>query len=102
MVAVNSSMVTEARRNRKLGAIGASDEGTNTSACTRSIAVGRRPKRAADIERHIGEQTEHDAVDERRQIETEQRLRPQPGDAERSVGEDARANDAGVRDARQQ
>jgi len=32
---------THARRSRKLGAIGASDEGTNKSACMRSIALGR-------------------------------------------------------------
>ena len=36
MVAVSSSIVTDARRSRKLGAMGASVEGTNTSACTRS------------------------------------------------------------------
>jgi hypothetical protein len=47
MVAVSSSIVTDARRNRKLGAMGASVEGTNTSACTRSIAVGRRPSEQA-------------------------------------------------------
>ena len=78
MVAVSSSTVTEARRSRKLGAIGASEVGTNRSACTRSIALGRRGERAADEERDIGDEAEHHAVHERRQIEAEQRLRPQP------------------------
>ena len=44
MVAVSSSTVTDARRSRKLGAIGVSEVGTKTPACTRSIALGRRAK----------------------------------------------------------
>ena len=44
MVAVNSSTVTDARRSRKLGAIGASEDGTKRSACMRSIALGFQPK----------------------------------------------------------
>ena len=34
---------------------------------------------------------QQDAVDERRQVESEQRLRPQPGQTEQAVGEGARA-----------
>ena len=41
-VEVNSSTVTADRHSRKLGVIGARFEGTNTSACMRSIEVGAR------------------------------------------------------------
>ena len=79
-----------------------SDDGTNTSACTRSIAVGRRPKRKADIEGDIDNKAEQHAMNQRRQIETEQRLRPQTGEAPRPIGQDMLAHDAGVENARQQ
>ena len=39
---------------------------------------------------------------ERRQVEAEQRLRPQKAESPRAVGQDARADDAGVGNARQQ
>ena len=42
------------------------------------------------------------AVDERRQVEAEQRLRPQKREAPRAVAENAEPNDAGVGEARQQ
>ena len=57
---------------------------------------------AADIERDVGEETEHDALHQRRQIEAEQRLRPQPGKPERPGAQDMLADHAGVGDARQQ
>ena len=41
-------------------------------------------------------------MDERRQVEPEQRLRPQPGQTEQAIGEDARAQNTGVGEARQQ
>ncbi len=50
-------------------------------ACTRSIAVGRRPQRAADIAGDIDRETEQHAMHQRRQVEAEQRLRPQEGRA---------------------
>ena len=47
-------------------------------------------------------ETEQHAVDQRRQIEAEQRLRPQQAEPPRAVDQDARADDAGVGNARQQ
>ena len=37
-------MVTDERQSRKLGVIGAPSAGTNTFACSRSIAVGERAR----------------------------------------------------------
>jgi hypothetical protein len=42
MVVVSSSTVTDDLHSRKLG-VGARCDGTNTSACIRSIEVGARP-----------------------------------------------------------
>ena len=68
-------------------------------------ALDRR-RRAREREPDIGEDVEreapHHAVDERRQVEAEQRLRPQPGETPRPVGEDAGTDNAGLGEARQQ
>jgi hypothetical protein len=43
----SSSTVTDERHSRKLGGIGVRPEGTNRSACSRSIDAGSRPNENA-------------------------------------------------------
>ena len=64
----------------------------------------RRPRaqRAADIAGDVERKAQQHAVDERRQIDAEQRLRPQHAEAPRPVGQNSLADHAGIGDARQQ
>jgi hypothetical protein len=62
----------------------------------------RASQREADIGNDIEAQAPDHAVQQRRQLEPEQRLRPQQGEPQRSFAQQGEGDDAGVGKARQQ
>ncbi len=62
----------------------------------------RAAERKADIGEHVEAEAANDAMHQRRQIEPEQGLRAQQGDAPRSVGQDRVSDQSDLDEARQQ
>ena len=79
----------EARRHEQIG-LHALDRGR------------RAAEREADIGENIERQAPEHAMRQWRQIQAEQRLRAQHRQAERTIGQDRRADEARIRDIRQQ
>ena len=87
----------EARRDRRRGRRAR----TGRPAAARSTSA-RGVEREADIGEDVEREAPHHAVHQRRQVEPEQRLRPQQRDAPRPFAQQRGGDDAGIGEARQQ
>ena len=96
------AVVVEARHSRKACGLPLGAAPTKAVACMRSSGVAWRVSETSDERQHVEAERQRDAADQRIGGEAGQRRRPQPGEAERPVGDELRERAFAVERGQQQ